>query len=67
MKVLISSLLFLLLIQSAFLSKAQNGRCGTDERMAELLKTNPELLKSLTESFNEISQLNNNTQKIYKK
>ena len=67
MKVLISSLLFILLIQSAFLSRAQNGRCGTDERMAELLKTNPELLKSLTESFNEISQLNNNTQKMYKK
>ncbi len=67
MRKIFNFLLTLSILLIAVNGKAQNGKCGTDERMAELLKANPELLKSLTMSLDEISKLNSNDQKLNKK
>jgi len=67
MRKIFSSFLTLSILLIAGNGIAQNEKCGTDEKMAELLKNNPELLKSLTMSLDEISKLNSNDQKLNKK
>jgi len=65
---LLSSLLLLLFILGGHIGLAQHKQCGTDAYLAEILKTNPEILKSITDYNTAISNLsNNNDQKQYKK
>lgn len=67
MKVFFFPILCVFLIGITSVSKAQKVTCGTDQYMAEILKTNPELLKSITDYNDEISRAGNNDMKLYKK
>jgi len=67
MKLFRSTILFIFIILSIQFVNAQHNVCGTDAYMAEILKTNPELLKSITEYNTAIGSLNDDQQKSYKK
>ncbi len=67
MKKIIYSAIFISLLASTGHSYAQIHKCGTDEYAAEILKTNPDLLKSITAYNDEISKLNTSDQKLSKK
>lgn len=57
----------LLLMLIPGLISAQQHKCATDQYMAELLKSDPGLLKSLTLYNNELEQLSQNPPKMFKK
>lgn len=63
-KISILSLFLTLVFADA---KAQNSPCGTDKYMAELLKTDPQLLKFVTEYNDQLSTLTSEDEKQYKK
>jgi PKD repeat protein len=63
-KLTIVALLYILAITNL---KAQISPCGTDHFTAELLKTNPALLKALTEYNDELIQLNQSPPLLHKK
>ncbi|MFM9943807.1 MAG: M43 family zinc metalloprotease [Bacteroidia bacterium] len=67
MKVFFSKLFCLFLIGITHVSVAQHGTCGTDNYIAEILKTNPQLLKSITDNNEELSKLNGSDSKLFKK
>ncbi len=67
MKVFIYPLLCLIFVHGTFNSYAQHPQCGTDQYLAEILKTSPELLKSLTQYNDEISKASDNDSKLNKK
>lgn len=46
---------------------AQGSPCGSDKYMAEILKTNPQLLQSLTEYNDGLQKMNSETPKLSKK
>ncbi len=67
MKILIYPAIFLAILSSNNRSFAQTHRCGTDEYSAALLKTNPDLLKSLTAYNESLAALNSSDTKLSKK
>ena len=67
MKVFFSSMLCLFIVSITSVSKAQHNSCGTDKYMAEILKTNPQLLQSITDYNNSISNASNFDIKLNKK
>jgi len=67
MKLIYLVLTGFLLIATPQLTKAQSSPCGSDTYMAELLKSNPQLLQSLTEYNEGLQKLNYEMPKLGKK